>query len=52
MEIRGVSGNKSTDFNKAYKVQENVKVTKSEENNNSLSEKKIMKKKLEMLLVK
>ncbi|MBU3190709.1 flagellar protein FlaG [Clostridium bowmanii] len=39
MEIRGVSGNKSMDFVKTHKVTENVSVSKSAENENSLSEK-------------
>ena len=39
MEIRGVSGNKSTDFGITRMASEKVAVTKSTESNNSLSEK-------------
>ena len=46
MEIRGVSGSKATDFTKSNKIQENVKVSRTAEINNSLSEKENSEKEI------
>jgi len=46
MEIRGVSGSKATDFTKSNNVQENVKVSRTAEINNSLSEKENSEKEI------
>jgi len=52
MEIRGVSGNDSMDFDKSHKVEQNVKVSKSTENNNSQSKSENKEKEIKSAVIK
>jgi len=52
MEIRGVSGNTSMDFNKSNKITENVVVSKPAEINNSLNEKDNSEKQVKNAVIK